>query len=242
MRNFRYFVSKALRKPSEMIDPGLTLKDGFIEWISFVNGGWLNPGNVYCMDYAIRNLPSSNPVLEIGSFAGLSANVISYLLAKHKKQNTFFTTDPWIFEVMEQDGFLANTKIHHSQYRQHVMEAYKKNVSFFSAARMPHTYELPADDFFVQWRNKGAAKDIFSSEAKLGGPLSFCYIDGNHLYEFVSSDFKNTDEFLEPGGFILFDDSAKDFHPGVSKLMDELKKNPRYRVVINNPNYLFQKL
>jgi hypothetical protein len=38
----------------------------------------LNAGNVECIDYAIGHLPSDAPMLEIGSWCGLSTNVISH--------------------------------------------------------------------------------------------------------------------------------------------------------------------
>lgn len=55
----------------------------------------LAPGNVWSMDYAIRHLPSDHPLLEIGSFAGLSTKVICYLLPKHGRVNVLFTCDNW---------------------------------------------------------------------------------------------------------------------------------------------------
>src|SRR5687767_3117074 len=49
----------------------------YMSWLSFANAGMLTPGNVDCFDYAIRNLPSSAPLVEIGSFCGLSTNAIT---------------------------------------------------------------------------------------------------------------------------------------------------------------------
>lgn len=66
-----------------------TLKDEYLDWLCFANAGMLDPGNIYSMDIAVRNLPSGSPVVEIGSFCGLSSNVISYLLLKHKKTTRY---------------------------------------------------------------------------------------------------------------------------------------------------------
>ena len=60
------------------------LSSEYLNWLMFANAGMLTPGNLWCMDYAIKNLPSTAPILEIGSFCGLSANVITHLKEKHK--------------------------------------------------------------------------------------------------------------------------------------------------------------
>jgi hypothetical protein len=47
----------------------------FITWLTFANAGMLQDGDIGSMEYAIKNLPTGNPVIEIGSFCGLSLNV-----------------------------------------------------------------------------------------------------------------------------------------------------------------------
>lgn len=76
----------------------------------------------------------------------------------------------------------------------------------------------------------------------MGGSFSFCYIDGNHTYDYVRRDFENIDKYLDVGGYILFDDSA-DHNPfGLTKLMKEIMKKKNYKLIMKNPNYLFMKL
>ena len=94
-----------------------TLSDEYINWLTFANAGMLNKGNEFCMDYAIKNIPSSNPVLEIGSFCGLSTNVITYLLSKHGKNNKVISSDKWIFEGSENGGNLGLSNVSHQDYR-----------------------------------------------------------------------------------------------------------------------------
>jgi len=74
-----------------------TINDKYIYWLTFANAGMLSKGNIYSMQYAIDNLPSSNPVIEIGSFCGLSTNVISYFLLTKGKNNKMFSCDKWLF-------------------------------------------------------------------------------------------------------------------------------------------------
>ncbi len=98
-----------------------------------------------------------------------------------------------------------------------------------------------SDDFFTLWDGNKIVNDIFDRNVKLGGSISFSYIDGNHQYEYVKRDFINTDKFLDINGFILFDDSSDDNQYGLSSLMSEIKNLGRYELIIKNPNYLFKK-
>src|SRR3954466_6118167 len=73
---------------------GLSYRDittPYVQWLSFANAGMLNQGNLWCFDYAMRHLPSDAPMVEIGSFCGLSTNLISYYRQKHGRGNALFT-------------------------------------------------------------------------------------------------------------------------------------------------------
>ena len=219
-----------------------TLSDEYINWLTFANAGMLNKGNEFCMDYAIKNIPSSNPVLEIGSFCGLSTNVITYLLSKHGKNNKVISSDKWIFEGSENGGNLGLSNVSHQDYREYVKSTYKRNIEFFSAENKPYTIECFSDEFFELWGRGGKVKDILDRDIELGGKFSFCYVDGNHTYDYTKRDFENANKYLDVGGHILFDDSSDTDIFGLTKLMKEIKNNKNYKLVMKNPNYLFLKL
>ena len=219
-----------------------TISDEYINWLTFANAGMLHKGNIYCMDYAIRNLPSDNPVLEIGSFCGLSTNVITYLLAKHNKSNQIISSDKWIFEGAENGGNLGLSNISHHDYREYVISSFKRNMELFSRENKPYTIEVFSDEFFELWDRGDKVKDIFDRDIQLGGKFSFCYIDGNHTYEYAKRDFENVNKNLDVGGYILFDDSSDADPFGLTRLMKEIKNNKDYKLVMKNPNYLFMKL
>jgi len=219
-----------------------TITDEYINWLTFANAGMLAKGNIYAMKYAIEHLPSMNPVLEIGSFCGLSANVMAYLLQIGEKKNRIFSCDKWIFEGAETDGNIGNSPILNKQYREFVKSSFIRNVEFFSPQNKPYAIEVFSDEFFEIWEKHESVNDVFCRNVQLGGQISFCYIDGNHTYEFARRDFDNVDRYLEAGGYILFDDSS-DMNPfGLTRLMKEIKKNQNYALVMKNPNYLFKKL
>jgi predicted O-methyltransferase YrrM len=220
--------------------PYVNIADEYVAWLSFANAGMLNKGNLLALDYATRNLPSTNPIIEIGAFCGLSTNLIGYYLKKHGASNTLFNCDAWQFEGA--GGPVGDSDLHHDEYRDFVRASYKYNVRTFSRGRMPHTIELLSDDFFAAWAKRETRRDVFGRSATLGGPISFAFIDGNHSYDFAKKDFENVDRFLEPGGFILFDDSADGSHWEVTRVIAEIKERSDYRVVVKNPNYLVQKV
>jgi hypothetical protein len=219
-----------------------TIDDPALIWFDFAIPGMLHRGNTYCFDYAIRNLKSNSPIVEIGSFCGLSTIVMSYLKEKHGVSNTIITSDAWIFEGADIDSNLPNTNISHNAYREFVKKTYERNIQMFTPENLPWTFEVLSDEFFELWDSGNAAIDIFNRKRKLGGPISFCYIDGNHSYEFAKRDFENCDKFLEAGGFILFDDSSDGSNWGVCQVVREALKRDDYNLVIKNPNYLIQKI
>jgi hypothetical protein len=155
-----------------------------------------------------------------------------------------FVFNKWIFEGSEVNhGIIPDSpNVKFDDYKAFVKETYIRNVTFFSRENMPYTLELISDEFFSAWSQNAVMQDIFGREAKLGGGISFCYIDGNHTYEFVKRDFENTGSYLDVGGFILFDDSADGAPFEVNKLMKEIGRMKQYELVMKNPNYLFKKL
>lgn len=216
--------------------------DPTTDWLSYANAGMLHIGNRYCFDYAISHLPSVAPILEIGSFCGLSTNFLTYFKKRHGRKNKLFSCDKWEFENTDKDSALDDLRITHDEYRSFAKDTYSRNVSFFSRLDLPHTIEMLSDEFFAAWRNRSEATDVFGRRVQLGGPVSFCYIDGNHSYEFAKRDFQNCDEFLEKAGFILFDDSADNSEFEVKEVIREIKVSGEYEVVVQNPNYLLRKL
>ncbi|MGA2584459.1 MAG: class I SAM-dependent methyltransferase [Tepidisphaeraceae bacterium] len=217
----------------------INIADDFVSCLSFANAGMLNKGNLLCFDYVMGHLPSRNPMIEIGSFCGLSTNLINYYAQKHGVTNQLFTSDDWAFGDF--GGTIGHPKISLADYRKFVRESFIRNLKTFSPAALPHTVEKCSSDFFAAWSRNETATDVFSRPAPLGGPISFCYIDGDHGYPAAKADFQNTDRFLEPGGFILFDDSADNSHWGVCGVIEEVKRMESYELVVKNPNYLFRK-
>lgn len=199
-------------------------------------------GNVDAMEYAIANMPDGYPILEIGLFCGLSTIVLCYLLERRSLLTSIFTCDKWEFEGQQLGALLGDSpSVTHEVYREYVKNTFVRSMHTFSANRLPHTIECFSDDFFCRWFDEEKVVDIFDRPVTLGGKISFCYIDGNHTYEFAKRDFENADRSIVPGGFILFDDSADGSQWEVNQLAREVASGNRYDLVSQNPNYLFCK-
>ncbi len=235
-------AGRIINKVKRTLHPTKTVHSEYLNWLNFANAGMLNPGNIYSLDYAIKNIATHSPVLEIGSFCGLSTNVISYLLRKHGKKNIIISADKWIFEGSESIMNVGDSDVAHSDYKNFVKESFKRNVSFFSKSNLPYTIEAFSDEFFELWQTGQKVRDVFEREIQLDGKISLAYIDGNHTYEYAKRDFINTGKILEKGGFILFDDSYEGSPFGCARLMKEILADKNYRLVLKNPNYLFQKV
>ncbi|NEP08248.1 MAG: class I SAM-dependent methyltransferase [Okeania sp. SIO2G4] len=217
--------------------------DDFIKKICYGNAGMLNMGNIWCFDYAISHIPSKAPIIEIGSFCGLSANVITYIKLKHKKNNPLICIDPWDFsEGNELQKLGEHPTLNNKDYGDFVKRSFQENLLLFSSYDLPFAIQITSDNFFRKWNGKEKVNNMFQKTIQLGGDISFAYIDGNHDYDYAYRDFQNVDRCLSIGGFILFDDSADNSGWGVCEVVKELCRNDKYKLIKQNPNYFFKKI
>src|SRR5258708_5510965 len=139
--------------------PYINITDDYVAYLTFANAGMLNKGNLLCFDYAIRNLPSEHPIVEIGSFCGLSTNLLAYYKQKHGATNPIYNCDRWDFEGAE--GNVGDSDIPRTEYRSFVRESYIRNVKMFSRLGLPKTVEKLSDDFFEAWGRQEVVPDVF---------------------------------------------------------------------------------
>lgn len=239
----RGVIASALRLVANRVDPSeTTQRNEFLVWVRYAVPGMLEQGNVDAMEYAVANMPDSHPVLEIGSFCGLSTVVLSYFIAKHSPSTALFTCDKWEFEGQKPGAPLGDSPwVTHDTYQAYVRDTFLRTMHTFAAGGLPYTIECLSDELFRRWADNETTVDVFDRPVALGSEIGFCYIDGNHTYEFAKRDFENTDRILASGGFILFDDSSDGSHWEVNRLTREIASGHRYELVSRNPNYLFRK-
>jgi len=246
-RFFRWEAERLMAPQGRVVNESFKRDRGEL-YIGRINPGMLDWRNLRLFDYCIPRLPSGAPIVEIGSLAGLSLNNLVYLSRKYRRPNAIFSVDAWKLRVGEPRDSIGETGVTAEASRSHVIESFQRNVQLFSADRLPHHIELDSDTFFVRWASREDLTDFFGRRVKLGGPISFAYIDGDHSYEQSHRDFENVDRFLEPGGFIVFDDSADAARSpegnvlGSSRTAREAASNPRYRVIDKSHHYCIQKI
>ncbi len=216
------------------------LHDEYLDWLLLCVAGMQDRGNLALFDIAISEAPEA-PMLEIGSFCGLSTSIIQYLKRKHGRHTALFTCDPWEFEGAEKPLPPA-AAVSRGDLRRYVMDAFERSVRSFNDEDLPFSVQASSDDFFSKWHTREQVRDVFGNAPTLGGPLGFCFIDGDHSEACALRDFLSCDRHLVPGGLILFDDSADASGWEVTKVIRRVKRTGRYEVVAKNPNYLFRKL
>jgi hypothetical protein len=225
------------------------VKDGYawtpyMRWLNYATAGMMTYGNVSCWRYAILNAPRALPVVEIGAFCGLSTNFMAYFIRKYRPDLPLFCCDRWIFEGetgSPNDPLADGTEITVGRYREFVKASFIRNCQFFSHRTLPHAVELFSIEFFDAWRDGQTITDVFNRDVKLGGPIGFAFIDGDHSYQAAKADFEACDQVLVPGGFLLFDDSRdfSDWPP--NRVAREVLRDGKYDLVARNPNYLLRK-
>jgi len=245
MSSSRNLIARAFRKAARIIDPEQPvtyIQDEYVTQLCFINAGILEKGNLHSFDYAISHLPSAAPILEIGSYCGLSTNLLTYFKKKHHVVSPLVTCDKWAFQESPDGGqtYVGESSVLKKDLERFARDSYVRNIKMFSADDLPFAFEMTSDEFFASWQARESTTDILGRAYTLGGPLSFCFVDGNHTYEFVKRDFLNCDTFLDVGGFILFDDSTL-LKDDVYKIMPEVMATGRYKLAAKNPYHLFQK-
>lgn len=244
----RHMVGAAGRLPfvQEILEQSrpqfVDITNNDVRWIQYANAGMLDPRNLYCFDFAIKNLPDDAPILEIGSFCGLSANVLTYYKRANGRRNRLITCENWSFAGARAEEGFPEAFLDLGEYRRLVKDSLVRNVKLFSKDDLPYTVELSSHEFFDAWGRAAVVADVHGRPLTLGGTLSFCYVDGGHDYEAARSDFENCARFLSPGGFLFFDDSSDDSgFEGVRRVVREVQSLGNFELVVKNPNYVFRK-
>jgi len=152
--------------------------------------------------YDIRTLLGTNlkTYLEIGSYIGSSAS----LMLNHPYETNIICVEPCVLDKSHYGGII-------DQY--HTLEKTlqinnKNNYSFSIEKNFSHDIKL-----LTKFKTYNLKIDIL-------------FIDGGHDYDDVIQDWNNYKDFVNPGGFIIFDDYCdKTYSPEVKPAVDDIVKN-----------------
>src|SRR3977135_154509 len=98
LRPAYHFAQRVLSEPQAAPSVPPAKDDLFLAWLRYINPGMLTKANIDLLEYCIEHLTTDSPVIEIGSFAGLSLNHIIQFLRRSKRANPVFSVDQWSFE------------------------------------------------------------------------------------------------------------------------------------------------
>ena len=210
--------------------------DEFVVYLQNLVGGFLAEGNLQAMERALNEMPSNGAVVEIGSFLGLSTNILTYALAQKEGARRLFSCDPWDYE----GGLQSLTQT--PEFNSWAKQTFATNTRLLSATRLPHTIESTSDAFFDAWQNGETREDVFGRQVQLGGDIAFAYIDGDHSEVATRRDFQNVHRHLMRGGWILFDDSSAYGYEGVQRVVSEVAAHSDYQIVGAFPNILARRV
>ena len=135
MGKLRNLLARTFMKTSFMIERPerqhqIDITDDYVKWLCFANAGMLDDGNLYLMDYALSRIRSESPLIEIGSFCGLSTNVLTHYKRKHGLKNPIITCDKWEFEIGDTDKVhVDGSPLLFSDYKCFVRDSYLRNTS-----------------------------------------------------------------------------------------------------------------
>lgn len=154
--------------------------------------------------YSLAKAPKIQICLEIGSYLGASAYCISSGLSK-KSDVKIFCIDTWANDSM-------------SEGKRDTLREFSTNTAIFANIIVP-----------VQ----GFSTNVVKAVADKTSHIDFMFIDGDHSYDGVKSDWEAYKGFLRPGSIIAFHDYG--WAEGVKRVINEDVK-PITRNHQNLPN------
>lgn len=152
--------------------------------------------------YDIRTLLGENEktYLEIGSYVGSSAS----LILQHPFKTKLICVDPCILNKSHYNGIINQ----YSTLEKNLQNNNKNNYNFKIEKNFSTDVNL-----LTKFKDNKLEIDIL-------------FIDGGHRYNDVVQDWNNYKDFVNPGGFIVFDDYCDKTHsPEVKSAVDDIVKN-----------------
>ncbi len=153
---------------------------------------------------AVVELPSSDAVVEIGSYCGRATVVLASVIRALAPSSRVYSIDPHDGKVGAIDTGIRQMPPTLAKLKRNLAAAGVGDVVRIMQGRAPE----------IDWNR----------------PVGMLLIDGLHDYESVASDFCRFEPWIVPGGYVAFHDYARYF-PGVVKWVDELLRRTDYRRV-----------
>lgn len=171
------------------------------------------------MNFVYNSVVQANAVdcLEIGSYMGRSAYAICLALKKLGGKRRLVCVDTFASPV-EKEYYERDFMVNMMNSFPAVREEYSNYKQYPTTH---HCFNLTMDRYpfmkdFVEVRVSDSKTLDLSIEM-----FDFVFIDGDHTYEGVKSDFLKVRPFMRNGSIICFHDNSDDF-PGVKQFISEV--------------------
>lgn len=177
--------------------------------------------------FLLEMLPTSSVGVEIGVHRGdFSQAILDIVAPAH-----LHLIDPWKHE--------PSPEYQNAWYGGRAEKGQEEMDERYSSVLARFDREIRAGQVTV---HRGQSLDVLNELPDES--LDWVYIDGNHLYEFVSEDLELSLRKTKVGGLITGDDYAEGgwWDGGVKRAVDELAASGSVRLMlIRNGQYVFEK-
>jgi len=142
--------------------------------------GWLSPAEIQLLYKTAHGVKKNKGViLEIGSWQGKSTVCLATVVLDAKNDVLVYAVDP-------HEGSIE----HQASSINHSLLKFKQNITRFGFDEKVHPIVKRSKDASQAWDK----------------PIAFLWIDGDHSYEGVKTDFDSWFRFVAEGGIIAFHD------------------------------------
>ncbi len=179
-------------------------------------------------------------LVEIGSLYGKSAFALAWLAHWHHL-GSLVCVDPWELAASSHQGEaarLVNAAVRGLDW-QHAFLGFAASLAPFErVAYIRQASEAGA----AHYRDVAAAGHIDTPEfgrVPIEGRIAILHIDGNHQFESVRRDLDAWLPFVQPGGWVLFDDYLWAFGDGPKRVGDALLQARTIRTAFVAADTLF---
>jgi len=156
-----------------------------------------------------RRMPRGD-IVEIGSLWGRSAVALAFL-SRHYAIGNLLCVDPWGREELRQDIPAVDTLSDELPIEE-VFAAFRINLAPFGGM-VNYSRARSIDAASVYCAERCFTTEDFG-RTTYSGQIALLHIDGNHALEAVRSDISAWQQFVIPGGWIVFDDYCWPFGDG----------------------------
>ncbi len=162
-------------------------------------------------------------IVEIGAFWGRSSFLLTWAAGRYNIGNVL-AVDPWFAgnsiqksspELVQRDTGLQNWDMIH--------EGFKVALSVFGPNRVNYL-RAPSKNAVKRYDGGNIISNDGYGSTKYTGEISLIHIDGNHDYDFVTTDRDTWCGYVKPGGWIVFDDYEWEHGDGPQRAADEFIK------------------